>query len=115
MKRHIVLAILLATAGCTVSAPESEPPPPPPSQPPVAVAPKTEQLVIEIDGGGGLHADGWILTEKELPELIRQRQPASVVIRGWPGSNFAKALEVQATVKATGISDVTIAQAGNGG
>ena len=109
MNRLILLAVLLPIAGCAVSVPVSEPAPPP-----VAVAPKTGQLVIEIDGGGNLHADGWNLSEKELPELIRQRQPASVVIRGWPGSNFAKALEVQAIVKGTGLSDVTIAQGGNG-
>jgi len=109
MNQLILLTVLLLIAGCTVSAPVSEPAPPP-----VAVAPKTGQLVIEIDGGGNLHAEGWNLSEKELPELIRQRQPASVVIQGWPGSNFAKALEVQAAVRATGLSDVTIAQAGSG-
>jgi hypothetical protein len=55
MNRLILLTILLPIAGCTVSASESEPPQ---SHPPVGVAPKTGQLVIEIDADGGLHAEG---------------------------------------------------------
>jgi biopolymer transport protein ExbD len=103
MNRFATFAILLALVGCA-SNPFSSSQPSDPKD-------KTKQLIVEVDATGKLHSEGWNVTETELPDLVKERQPTSAVVRGLPGSEFGKALQIQAELKAAGVSDVTIEKA----
>src|ERR1700733_5843569 len=103
MNRLAAFIVLLPLAGCTTGPFASTQSPDPKNAP--------KPLIVEVDASGKLHSEGWNLTETELPDLVKLRQPASAIVRGLPGSEFGKALQIQAELKAAGVSDVTIDKA----
>ena len=71
-----------------------------------------QPLSIYVVNNNSITVNGWQATLADVPNIVDQYRPSSVVIHGnQSGENFADAIKVRNALTAAGVKDVTVAGA----
>ena len=68
-------------------------------------------LKLRVGAGDTIYVENWTVHTADLPALLRDRQPASVVISGEEGSSYSDAVTWKQRFESAGAKNVTIAPA----
>lgn len=102
----LTLAAALLAPACTSTTDQ----PPPPS----TTAADSQTLTIFLFGNDNFTWDGWDATSTDIPNLVHDYHPQTIIIRGHTGSavDYTEALRIRANLLAAGVKNVQIASGG---